>query len=199
VDKLPAIAYIGVGSNILPAENIIRALEQLALAPGVRLSGISTFYRTAPLPDPSDASSLPDGAAAVSDPDFLNGVLEIRTSLSTEELLELFAGVEEKLGRAPSESRYAPRTMDLDLLLFGWVGDGSQSPAWEELGGAGFFVHRDITNRAFVAYPLLELAPDLLLPPHATPLQAFTASFGSPGGKAQETFTNQLRKRFLAS
>jgi 2-amino-4-hydroxy-6-hydroxymethyldihydropteridine diphosphokinase len=197
VDNLPAVAYVGVGANILPAENIIRALERLALAPGIRLSGISTFYRTAPLPDPSEAADLPDKNASIADPDFLNGVLELRTSLSTEELLKLFAEIEKTLGRSPSANRYAPRTMDLDLLLFGWVGDGSQPPAWEEIGGAGFFAHRDIANRAFVAYPLLELAPGLLLPPHGTPLQAFTASFGKPEGRPQETFTNQLRKRFL--
>lgn len=197
--ELPDIAYVGVGSNILPAENIIRALEHLASAPGVRLSGISTFYRTAPLPDPDHASALPDKEAGTTDPDFLNGVLELRTSLSTGELLELFSQIEETLGRVRSENRYAPRTMDLDLLLFGRVGTGAPTPSWEEVGDAGFLAHRDIGKRAFVAYPLLELAPDLLLPPHSTPLRAFTASFGSPGGKPQMTFTNQLRKRFLSA
>ena len=193
------MAYVGVGSNIQPDQNVVRALESLSGSPEIHLLGISTFYRTAPLPDPSNSHNLPDQESKDFDPDFLNRVLEIRTSLSPDDLLNLFHRTENALGRDRMGGRYAPRTMDLDLLLYGWVSGEDTGVVWEEIGDTDALVHRDIQTRPFVAFPLFELAPDLLLPPHGTPLRAFTASFGSPGGKAEPELTDSLRKRFLPS
>ncbi len=194
-----SLAYVGVGSNIHPEENVIRALESLEETPGVTLTGISTFYRTAPLFDPKDSTALPNGGLQNFDPDFLNGVLEIRTLRSSDELLALFEGIERAQGRERPGNRYAPRTMDLDLLLFGREKEDEANPIWEEIGPDGFLTHSDIESRPFVAHPLLELAPNLILPPHGMPLRALTASFDTPGGEPKTAFAETLRSRFLPS
>jgi len=190
-----ARAFVGVGSNLQPFENVGRAVALLAGAQGVILSGISTFYRTAALPDP--ARVLQPTTVDNSDPDFLNGVLEIRTHLTPVALLDLLADVERSLGRERSENRYRPRTMDLDLLLYGRIEPEQNEPVWEEIGTPGILVHRDIERRAFVAHPLLELDPDLVLPPHRIPLRALASSFETPGGVAEPALTEELRRRFL--
>lgn len=197
----PGRAYVGVGSNIHPEINVPKALELLSGTPGITLTGISTFYRTAPLSDPAD-TTVPPGQGPVDpdpDPDFLNGVLEVRTGFSAPELLVLFARIEESLGRIRPGNRFAPRTMDLDLLLYGRAYQSDPEPEWESVNGDGAMVHPDIERRAFVAHPLLELAPDLILPPHRTPLRALAASFDSPGGRPETEFTAELRRRFLVA
>jgi 2-amino-4-hydroxy-6-hydroxymethyldihydropteridine diphosphokinase len=195
----PAVAYVGVGSNLQPERNIERALEGLLAAPGVSLTAISTFYRTAALSDPDNTASLLDSDLSTpeSDPDFLNGVLAIRTFLSPGDLLGLFHAIETGLGREREYNRYAPRTMDLDLLLYGKVTFDESDPEWLEIGIPEVRAHRDIERRAFVALPLLELAPELILPPYRTPLRAFAASFETPAGKAETAFSENLRERFL--
>lgn len=193
-----AFAYVGVGSNIQPEENVVWALESLSEKPGVTLTGISTFYRTAPLTDPNRASLLPEDGAPDPDPDFLNGVLEIRTFLTPENLLMLFAGIENALGRTRRGNRFAPRTIDLDLLLYGHGEAEVGPPMWEEIGDDGMMAHSDIFRRAFVACPLMELSPDLILPPHNVPLRALAGTFESSGGKPEDPLTRELRRRFLA-
>lgn len=196
---LPALAYVGVGSNINPEENIRKALSALGRTEDLVLSGISTFYRTAPIADPTN-SILPPGQNPESfDPDFLNGVLEIRTRLSPDQIMGLFSEIEEHLGRERRGNRFAPRTIDLDLLLYGSGNAGTTSPVWEEIGPERYLAHADIEKRAFVSHPLLELAPDLALPPYGTPLRAITASFESPGGAPETEFTAGLRARFLSA
>ncbi len=194
----PAIAYIGVGSNLQPEENVPLALGLLGGTPGITLTGISTFYRTAPLSDPESPGADPGITKKETDPDFLNGVLEIKTLLTASELLKRFAEIETALGRKRPGSRYAPRTMDLDLLLYGLDEASGTIPEWREIGAEGVMAHSDIQKRGFVALPLLELAPDLVLPPHRIPLRALALSFGSPGGKAEEALTDDLRTKFLS-
>jgi 2-amino-4-hydroxy-6-hydroxymethyldihydropteridine diphosphokinase len=197
VSKPSAFAYVGVGSNIQPEDNVRWALEALSERPGVTLTGISTFYRTAAMTDPNKASLLPEEGAPDPDPDFLNGVLELRTFLTPENLLMLFAGIENALGRTRRGNRFAPRTIDLDLLLYGFGETGEGQSQWGEIGDDGRKAHRDIFRRAFVACPLMELAPDLILPPHNVPLQALACTFDSPGGKPEDPLTQDLRRRFL--
>jgi len=198
VNRRPALAFVGVGSNIHPEENVVLALDSLTQTKGVTLTGISTFYRTAALPDPADATAPPDQGLQNQDPDFLNGVLEIRTTLAPTESLSLLAKTERTLGRQRPSSRYAPRTMDLDLLLYGREVGKGHPPLWQEIGPDGLLAHSDIERRPFVAHPLLELAPDLILPHHGMPLRAFAASFDTPGGQPETVFTHALRSRFLA-
>ncbi len=194
-----AFAYVGVGSNIQPENNVAWALESLSEKPGVTLTGISTFYRTAPLTDPNQTSLFPGEGAPEPDPDFLNGVLEIRTFLTPENLLMLFAGIENALGRRRRGNRFAPRTIDLDLLLHGQAKAGELPTQWEDIAEDGIKAHSDIFHRAFVACPLMELTPDLILPPHNIPLRALATAFDSPGGKPEYTLTQEFRRRFLSS
>ena len=194
-----AFAYVGVGSNIHPENNVAWALESLSEKPGITLTGISTFYRTAPLADPNQTSLFPGDGAPEPDPDFLNGVLEIRTFLAPENLLMLFAGIENALGRRRRGNRFAPRTIDLDLLLHGQAEEGELPTLWEDIAEDGIKAHSDIFRRAFVACPLMELTPDLILPPHNIPLRALATTFDSPGGKPEYTLTQELRRQFLSS
>lgn len=197
MDERHARAYLGVGSNIQPEDHVRGALQALAEHPDVTVTKISTFYRTAPLSDPNSSHLPPDSDPVETDPDFLNGVLEIRTRLSPDELLDLLAEIERASGRVRPANPYAPRTLDLDLLLYGLGHSGVSGPTWSEIGPTGYLAHSDIGRRAFVALPLLELAPDLSLPPHGIPLKAYAAVFESPGGLPEEAFTTDLRARFL--
>ncbi|MBT8395497.1 MAG: 2-amino-4-hydroxy-6-hydroxymethyldihydropteridine diphosphokinase [Gemmatimonadetes bacterium] len=199
ISRSPALAYVGVGSNIRPEENVTKALGLLVDTPGITLTGISTFFRTAPLSDPANSSGNAGASFEGQDPDFLNGVLEIRTLLTAPELLDRFARIEESLGRKRPANRYAPRTMDLDLLLYGLGEHPGTSPEWQEVAPEGILAHSDIQRRGFVALPLFELAPDLVLPPYNIPLRALALSFETPGGKGEPALSRGLRSRFLRS
>jgi 2-amino-4-hydroxy-6-hydroxymethyldihydropteridine diphosphokinase len=197
VDNHPGLAYVGVGSNIRPEKNVIHALRALSDAEGVTLTGISTFLRTAPLPGPEVWAAPLQWDIESQQPDFLNGVLEIRTVLTPHDLLALLADIERTLGRVRRGDRYASRTMDLDLLLYRLEDRDGTNPVWQVIGPGDLLIHSDIQTRPFVAHPLLELAPDLMLPPHGTPLRAITVNFDTPGGRPETDFTDGLRRRFL--
>jgi 2-amino-4-hydroxy-6-hydroxymethyldihydropteridine diphosphokinase len=188
-----ARAYVGVGSNIDPAENVVGALELLALDPRVTLTGISTFYRTPALAGPD----APEDSAS-GDPDYLNGVIELRTSLPPDRLGALLEDVERSRGRTRTHDRYAPRTMDLDLLLYLLPGSSSEGGPEPEFRTASR-PHPEIRTRSFVAVPLRELAPELRLPPEGTSIQDIADAFEGPGGFPETAFTDQLRRRFLGT
>src|SRR6516162_3229307 len=136
-----ARAFIGVGSNIGPEHNIRDALRRLAQSS--HLASISTFYRT-------PAIGRPEA------PDFYNGVVAIETDLPPVILKRTtLRGIETALSRHWSADKYAARTIDLDLLLYG---DSVLSN--DELT----LPDPDILARAFIAVPLHEIAPDLILP-----------------------------------
>ena len=171
-----ARAFLGVGSNRNPHANVRALLALLEEQPRVHVTGISTFYRTPPLPGPG---------AREQDPDYLNGVLEVRTLLTREELTALLVGIELRLGRRRTGGRFASRTLDVDILLY-LAADAPPLPA-----------HPDVLTRAFVALSLLELAPELHLPPDGRPLAEEAARFSDPGGEAEVAFTLELRNHFL--
>lgn len=137
----PTLAYIALGANLGDAIgtllNACDALHQLDQSSEVRISG---FYKTAPV----DA----DG------PDYINAVAEIKTHLSAPELLQALFAIEDTYGRERAYHN-APRTLDLDLLLYGK--DQFDTP---ELT----VPHPRMHLRAFVLRPLAELAPKLILP-----------------------------------
>lgn len=164
--------YVGVGSNIEPEVHIPAALLALDGTPDTRLTGISTFYRTLPVGAPDTA-------------DFYNGVIAVRTSLSAQNLSILLGNVETSCGRRPSPDRHAPRTIDLDLLLYG--DQESRVPGM-------ILPHPDIPLRSFVALPLLELAPQLILPGPAGPLATWAAAFDEPPGEPLPEFSAALRQ-----
>ncbi|MBF0547283.1 MAG: 2-amino-4-hydroxy-6-hydroxymethyldihydropteridine diphosphokinase [Candidatus Riflebacteria bacterium] len=135
-------AFIAIGSNINPAENVLKALR--ALIHQVQVVGISTFYFTEPVGRIDQAS-------------FYNGVLEVRTEIPPETLkFQVLRKIEKDLGRRRTKDKYSPRTIDLDLILYGNL----------ILKMKGLVLpDPEIFTRQFLAFPLYELVPDLILPP----------------------------------
>lgn len=134
-------AYVALGSNLLqPAEQLQQAIWAIGELPEVSLLKCSRFY-----------ASKPVGYA--NQPDFVNAVLAIQTSLSPQALLSALLALEQKMGRVRLFAN-GPRVIDLDLL---WHESGDSSTLELELP------HPRMTARGFVMYPLAELAPDLYL------------------------------------
>jgi len=166
------IAYIGIGSNVDPIENIPRAIEILARETDIL--AVSTFYRTEALGRPGQ-------------PEFLNGVCRIATSLEPRPLkFGVLRSIERALGRVRSEDKYAPRPIDLDILLYGEAileEDDLRIPDPE------------IRTRPFVAVPLLELAPDAALPDTGERIADLSAAQKRDTLRADCVFTRGIRKR----
>jgi len=164
-------AFIAVGSNINPERNIAAALD--LLTGRVRVTGVSTFYRTAPLGRPEQ-------------PDFLNGVFRVRTAMEPRALkFDVLRDVERRLGRLRTADRFAAREIDLDLLLYGdrTIEEPDLSVPAEDI------------ERPFVAIPLAELAPDYVLPPTGSPLSCLCARMDRRGLTAEPALTETLRKK----
>jgi 2-amino-4-hydroxy-6-hydroxymethyldihydropteridine diphosphokinase len=134
-------AYIGLGANLGDARaQVEAAIAALAATPGVRLIARSSLYRTAPV----DAGG----------PDYVNAAAAIDTALEPHALLQGLQAIENRFGRE-RPYRNAPRTLDLDLLLYGDL--QSADPVLT-------LPHPRLHLRAFVLRPLAELAPELQLP-----------------------------------
>ncbi len=145
-----ARAFIGLGSNQGESECILgRAVDMLASLPGTRVTGSSGLYRTAPIGGPEQ-------------PDFLNQVVEVETSLSPHDLLHRGLSIERALGRERTV-RWGPRTVDVDIL---WYHGSSVVDSELEIP------HPRMEERRFVLEPLAELAPELVLPSGRTVVQA---------------------------
>src|SRR5881397_2269547 len=100
-------AFVGLGANLGdPEATIRRAVELLGAAPGVSVVAVSTLRETDPV-------------GYLDQPRFLNGAVEVETTLLPRELLDRLLGVERALGRERTGPRFGPRTIDLDLLLYG--------------------------------------------------------------------------------
>jgi 2-amino-4-hydroxy-6-hydroxymethyldihydropteridine diphosphokinase len=135
------IAYIGIGANLGDARaNVQDALARLQRQPGCTLMAASSLYRTAPIDSSGD--------------DYINAVARIATSLDAEALLQALHAIEQAHGRE-RPYRNAPRTLDLDLLLY-----GDQTIRSSTLT----VPHPRMAERAFVLHPLLELAPGIVIP-----------------------------------
>ena len=138
------IAFVGLGSNLGEREATLwKALEGLGATEGIEVVAVSSFRETDPV-------------GKVDQPRFVNAAAALETSLRPRELLERLLDVERSLGRDRAvEERWGPRTLDLDLLLYG--GETIDEPGLE-------VPHPRLAERAFVLEPLLELDPDLRLP-----------------------------------
>ena len=135
-------AYVGLGANLGDPEKQVRgALAALGRIPGTRLVRASSLWRSAPV-----------GHAA--QPDFVNAVAAIETGAAPRALLEQLLAIEKTFGRERSFAN-APRTLDLDLLLYG---DRVLSEQGLEVP------HPRMHERAFVLAPLLEIAPEVDIP-----------------------------------
>ncbi len=136
-------AYIGLGSNLDdPPRQIEAALRGLAGLPDSLLIGASRRYRSSPV-----------GLEA--QPDFINAAAALLTRRSAEELHHDLRTLENRLGKVPPAVRFGPRRIDLDLLAY-----GAQSIALPDL----VVPHPRLHERAFVLYPLSDLAPALWIP-----------------------------------
>lgn len=137
-----ALAYIGLGSNLDdPAAQLRRAFDELESVPGVQAVRRSRLFRTPPW-------------GRTDQPDFVNAVAELETTLAPHALLQALQALERRFGRARRE-HWGPRVLDLDLLLHGDArieDDLLQLP------------HPHLHERAFVLAPLADLAPELIVP-----------------------------------
>ena len=137
-------AYIGVGSNLNdPVAQVVAAFDGLAALAGCRLYATSGLYWNPPM-GPQDQ------------PDYVNGVAGLLTTLEPQELLTQLQALETRLGRVRTEGdRWGPRIIDLDLLVY-----GMQTLALPGLN----LPHPGISERNFVLFPLCDIAPALLVP-----------------------------------
>jgi 2-amino-4-hydroxy-6-hydroxymethyldihydropteridine diphosphokinase len=146
------IAYVGIGANLGDARgNVDDAVARLGLLPESRLSRTSPYYRSAPIDSSGD--------------DYVNAVVSIDTKLNALDLLAALHGIEADHGRE-RPYRNAPRTLDLDLLLY-----GDQVIATDTLT----VPHPRMLERAFVLRPLLDIAPAISVPGRGRAASFFAA------------------------
>ncbi|ENO0299998.1 TPA: 2-amino-4-hydroxy-6-hydroxymethyldihydropteridine diphosphokinase [Enterobacter asburiae] len=137
------LAYIAIGSNLAsPLEQVNAAVQALGEIPQSKIVAVSSFYRTPPL-GPQDQ------------PDYLNAAVVLETALDAETLLDNTQRIELQQGRVRKAERWGPRTLDLDIMLF-----GHETISTERLT----VPHYDMKNRGFMLWPLFEVAPDLIFP-----------------------------------
>jgi len=137
-------AYVALGSNLVnPAEQVAAAFAVLNVLPQSHVVARSSLYRTAPV-------------GYADQPEFVNAVVALETTLTPRALLEALLAVELAQGRARTFVN-APRTLDLDVLLYGN----------RQIDEPGLTVpHPRMHERAFVLVPLAEIAPDCVIPGH---------------------------------
>ena len=137
------LAYIAIGSNLAsPLEQVNAAVQALGEIPQSKIVAVSSFYRTPPL-GPQDQ------------PDYLNAAVVLETALDAETLLDNTQRIELQQGRVRKAERWGPRTLDLDIMLF-----GHETINTERLT----VPHYDMKNRGFMLWPLYEVAPNLIFP-----------------------------------
>jgi 2-amino-4-hydroxy-6-hydroxymethyldihydropteridine diphosphokinase len=135
--NVPVIAYLGIGSNLgNPIENCRTALREIASLKDVQVLRRSSLYRTEPVGD------TPQNW-------FVNGVVEVRTTFKALQLIKALQRVEQALGRERNE-RWGPRTIDIDILLY-----GREIIKTESL----VVPHPEMHKRRFVLVPINEIAP----------------------------------------
>ncbi|UGS42031.1 2-amino-4-hydroxy-6-hydroxymethyldihydropteridine diphosphokinase [Pseudocitrobacter corydidari] len=148
------VAYIAIGSNLAsPLEQVNAAIQALGEIPQSRIVALSSFYRTPPL-GPQDQ------------PDYLNAAVALETSLAPEALLDHTQRIELQQGRVRKAERWGPRTLDLDIMLFGNVVINTERLT---------VPHYDMKNRGFMLWPLFEIAPESVFPNGETLRQCLDA------------------------
>jgi 2-amino-4-hydroxy-6-hydroxymethyldihydropteridine diphosphokinase len=168
-------AFISVGSNIDPDTHVRQAVALIAAR--THLVAISTVYQT-------DAVDRPE-----QDP-YYNCVLQIETGLRPREVKRaILRPIEDKLGRMRTADRYAPRTVDLDLIVYDDMvleEDGMRLP------------DPDISERPFLAHPLAELAPGWMLAGSNRPIEDVAAALSTAGMRPLVAYAQKLRQEFLS-
>jgi dihydroneopterin aldolase/2-amino-4-hydroxy-6-hydroxymethyldihydropteridine diphosphokinase len=168
---MKARAFIAVGSNISPEENVRAAL--LALARQEQIVAVSTIHRTKP-------EGRPD------QPDFYNCVVEIKTEKTPEALkYQVLRRIEADLGRQRTSDKFAPRTIDLDLMLYDDLVLDTDRLVLPD---------PDIASRPFLAACLSELAPDLILPGTTSRVAEMFARLPQDNIRPLEDYTAQIKR-----
>jgi 2-amino-4-hydroxy-6-hydroxymethyldihydropteridine diphosphokinase len=171
-----ARVFIGIGSNIRPQENVLRALG--LLAEKARIMAVSTIYLTEP--------ECPE--CHVDLPEYLNGVVAIETDLPPVELkYSVLREIENELGRTRTDDKYAPRTIDLDILLYDDLVINENGLDIPDPG---------IAERPFIAIPLAEIAPDLVLPDSGLSITEVAARHAENTMHPLREFTDKIRREF---
>jgi len=166
-----ARAFIGIGSNIEPAENVRAAIRSLARQ--TSLVGISMVYCT-------DALDRPE------QPPYYNCVVEIETEAPPAEVKHgLLRAIENNLGRKRTADKYAPRTIDLDLIVYGDLAMDAEGIRLPD---------PDILERPFLAIPLFELAPDMVLAGYGLRIGEIAARLPQDGMKPLKDYVSLLRE-----
>ncbi len=146
-------AFIALGSNLdNPIAQVQQAINEIAALPNTQLLLASSLYRSAPI-------------GRINQPDFINAVVQVKTNFAPYALLNALLAIEQQHGRQ-RESINAPRTLDLDVLMYNdlqYHDDGLTIP------------HPRISQRAFVLQPLLEIAPACTIPGHGTAANLLTS------------------------
>jgi 2-amino-4-hydroxy-6-hydroxymethyldihydropteridine diphosphokinase len=157
---MPVDAYVALGSNLGDREaHLTAATRALRAWPGVRITGVSRVYETAPVGPP------PQGP-------YLNAVVRLHTRLEPRELLATLLEIEAAEGRQRQAGRNRARTLDLDLLFYGSL----------VLDEPGLHVpHPRLHERAFVLWPLRDVAPDLVHPRLGKTVEELARSVRDPG------------------
>jgi 2-amino-4-hydroxy-6-hydroxymethyldihydropteridine diphosphokinase len=163
-------AFVSIGSNIDPAANVRAAV--LRLGQWAHLKGVSTVYRSAALERPEQ-------------PPYYNCVAMVETDATPVDVRHALRRAEAELGRQRTPDKYAARTIDLDLILYDELVLDTETLKLPD---------PDILERPFLAVPLWEMAPDLVLPGLHLPISKVAASLSSEGMEALEEFTKQLRR-----
>lgn len=142
VESKPVLVWVGLGSNLeQPRTQVRSALNELSRLPDTRLLAESSLYRSAPM-GPQDQ------------PAYINAVARLETRLAAEGLLDALQAIENLHGRVRNE-RWGPRTLDLDILLYGS----------EQFSNSRLTVpHPGMAERSFVLYPMAEIDPGLDIP-----------------------------------
>ncbi|MBS0424030.1 MAG: 2-amino-4-hydroxy-6-hydroxymethyldihydropteridine diphosphokinase [Proteobacteria bacterium] len=144
MSKKPSQAFVALGSNLEnPVFQVQQAFDELKQLPGTQLIRRSSLYCSAPV-------------GKLDQPDFINAVALIETLLAPHDLLKALLTIEQRHGRV-RESLNAPRTLDLDILLYDALHFQDTDLT---------LPHPRMTQRAFVLMPLMEIAPDCHIPGH---------------------------------
>jgi 2-amino-4-hydroxy-6-hydroxymethyldihydropteridine diphosphokinase len=152
-------AYVGLGSNLGdPERQVAGAIDSLDRIAGCRLTARSSLYESEPM-GPADQ------------PHYVNAVVCLMSRLTARELLSRLHEIEDAHDRDRTVGRWGPRTLDLDLLLFG----NRHSDTAEMI-----LPHPGLTERNFVVYPLAQIAPKLVLP-DGTPVVELADHLGMKG------------------
>lgn len=165
-------ALLSLGSNIEPEKNILEAVTLLSKR--VKIVKTSTVYLTEPL-------------GGKSQPKYYNCVVEIETDIAPQTLRrEVLKPIEKAMHRKRTRDRYANRTIDIDLVLYGNNHASTKDPSIPD---------PEIQNRPFLAIPIFELEPDLILPEINMPIKQIADKFRSHTMTPLQSYTANLRRR----